>query len=83
MKIIAYTLPGCSACQTLKKLFHRAAVEYTETTIHKDISAEEFKQDYPNVSVFPYVVIDGERIGGLVEVAKLFVSKGLVSSKKS
>ena len=83
MEIIAYTLPGCSACQTLKKLFQRAEVEYTETTIHKDISLVKFTQDYPNVSVFPYVVIDGERIGGLVEVAKLFVDKGLVSSKKS
>jgi glutaredoxin len=83
MEIIAYTLPGCSSCNVLKELFQRAEVEYTETTIHKDISLEKFTQDYPNVLGFPYVVIDGERIGGLVEVAKLFVGKGLVSSKKS
>ena len=31
---------------------------------------------------FPFVVIDGEQIGGLVEVAKLFLEKNLVSVKK-
>ena len=83
MEITAYTLPGCSSCVTLKELFERAEVEYKEQRVHTDISLEQFRQDYPTVPGFPYVVIDGEPIGGLIEVAKMFVQKGLVSSKRS
>jgi glutaredoxin len=70
MEITAYTSQGCSSCGIVKELFQRASVEYKEITIHKDISLVEFKQTFP-------------KIGGLLEVAKLFVEKGLVSSKKS
>jgi glutaredoxin 3 len=83
MEITAYTSQGCSSCGIVKELFQRASVEYKEITIHKDISLVEFKQTFPEVGGFPFVVIDGEKIGGLLEVAKLFVEKGLVSSKKS
>lgn len=83
MDIIAYTLPGCSSCSTLKELFERASVEYKEVILRKDITAESFQLMFPGVMAFPYVTIDGERIGGLVDVAKLFVEKGLVSSNRS
>jgi glutaredoxin len=83
MDIIAYTLPGCSSCSTLKELFERASVEYKEVILRKDITAESFQLMFPGVMSFPYVTIDGERIGGLVDVAKLFVEKGLVSSNRS
>lgn len=83
MEIIAYTLPGCSSCSTLKELFERAKVEYKEVVIRKDVTAENFQLMFPGVMSFPYVTIDDEKIGGLVEVAKLFVEKGLVSSNRS
>jgi len=35
----------------------------------------------PDAKTYPYVIIDGEPIGGLVETAKLFIEKGLVSSR--
>ena len=37
---------------------------------------------YPNALGYPYVIIDGEELGGLVEVAKYLVKNGYVSSKK-
>lgn len=82
MEITAYTLPGCSSCNILKQLFQRAKVEYKEVVVGTDIQTSTFQIDYPNVDRFPFVVIDGEKIGGLIETAKLFVDKGLVSSKK-
>ena len=82
MIIEAYTLPGCSSCGQLKKLFDRASVEYKEVMLRRDMTVDEFSSYFPGVNSFPFVVIDGEKIGGLVETAKLFVSKGLVSSKK-
>jgi glutaredoxin len=82
MEIKAYTLSNCSSCHILKELFGRADVEYTEVVVRDNITVEDFKLNYPNVSQFPYVVIDDEPVGGLVEVVKLFVQKGLVTSKK-
>lgn len=82
MNITVYTLDGCSQCTYVKELFQRANVEYKELKIRKDLSVVDFKELYPSVSGFPFVIIDEEPIGGLVETAKLFVEKGLVSSRK-
>lgn len=82
MEIQAYTLPGCSSCKHLKKLFDKASVTYTEIMVRRDMTIEEFKSHHPKVSNFPYVVIDGNSIGGLIETVQMFVDKGLVSSKK-
>ena len=80
--ITAYTSPGCSHCTTLKKLFERAKVTYSNVTVGDDISRAAFMQQFPMADGFPYVVIDGKSIGGLVETAKLFLEKGLVERKK-
>lgn len=80
MEIVAYTNPGCSHCTTLKKLFHRAKVEYTEVAIGRDINFELFNAQFPTAKGYPHVVIDGAEVGGLVETAKLFLEKGLVES---
>ena len=82
MNIIAYTLTGCVHCSHLKELFKRADVEYVEMLLRKDITVDEFSTQYPNINSFPFVVIDDKVIGGLVDVVKLFVKEGLVSSSK-
>ncbi len=81
MKIEAYTLSGCNHCTSLKELFRRANVDYTEIIVTKDVTIEQFKEWYPDVVYFPFVVIDGVKVGTLVETVKLFVEKGLVTSK--
>ena len=85
MEIKAYTTRGCKYCVHLKELFDRANVSYDEVVVsdrESDYNMEVFKQQYPQVVGFPFVIIDGEHIGGLVEVAKLFLEKGLVKSKR-
>ena len=82
MEIIAYTTPGCFYCDKLKELFQRAQVDSTIITVGTDVTREEFKESFPDVQSFPHVIIDGETIGGLVETAKLFLQKDLVSSTK-
>ena len=59
----------------------RAGVPYDTTTVGTEITKEEFKELYPKAPGFPYVILDDEPVGGLVETVKLFVEKGLVSSK--
>lgn len=82
MEIVVYTNPGCGHCSTMKQLLRRAAVEYTEVVIDKDISFALFKEKFPFAPGYPLVIIDGKEIGGLVETAKLFLEKGLVQPPK-
>ena len=85
MEIKAYTKVGCKFCGNLIELFERAGVEYTTIVVGEQANqcpTEVFLEKYPEVVGFPFVVIDGEQIGGLVETAKLFLEKNLVSVKK-
>jgi glutaredoxin len=83
MDITIYTTSGCTYCEKIKELMKRANVEATQILVGKDISLPEFKMKYPFASGFPYTIVDEKEIGGLVETVKLFVEKGLVSSKKT
>ena len=85
MQITIYTNEGCIWCTRTKELMARANVEYTEVKwtnleIEKQL---QLKSKYgQQLSGFPVVIIDNELIGGLVETAKLFLKKGLVTSSK-
>jgi len=85
MDIKMYAQVGCKFCSNLEELFERADLEYTKIVVGQQSNQcpmDLFKEKYPEVIGFPFVVIDGEQIGGLVETAKLFLDKGLVSSRK-
>ena len=82
MDITIYSIPGCSHCRKMKELMQRAEVPYTQIVVGKDMEHDTFKEKYPDATSYPYTIIDGEPIGGLVDAVKLFVDKGLVSSTK-
>ena len=82
MDIKVYSTPGCFYCEQLKELFRRASVDYEEIEVGFKYSQEKFHHDFPNAPGYPWVVIDGEEIGGLTDVAKMFLQKGLVSAPK-
>jgi|TARA_B100001250_G_C19731722_1_gene758827 glutaredoxin len=90
MNITLYTTKGCSSCAHAKKLCNRANVEFTEIEpgAPNQIAKWEFQTQFPDVRGFPFVVIkqEGEediQMIGVVELAKLFLKKGLVSSRKN
>ena len=75
MDIKIYTTPGCFYCEQMKELCKRAEVEYES----EEIENEVLNARYPNAKSYPYVIIDGEEIGGIVEAAKYFLREGLIS----
>lgn len=81
MEIKVYTSPGCFYCTQVKELFKRAELEYEESVIDETNRAE-FRAKYPLAVSFPFVLIDNEPVGGLVETARILVKRGLVSAKK-
>lgn len=83
MEVIIYKTSGCKYCIQIQELMHRANLEYKSIHVGKDITKQQFSELYPSVTGFPYTIIDGNPVGGLVDVVKLFVEKKLVSSKKN
>ena len=80
-----YAKVGCKFCGNLEELFNRARTDYKKILVGEDANQcpmDLFKEKYPEAIGFPFVVIDGEVIGGLVETAKLFLDKGLVTAPK-
>ena len=59
MKATINTLPSCPYCTKAKKLLTFKGIEYEEMS--------GFHPDHPTV---PYIVIDGEVIGGFTELAR-------------
>ena len=84
MEIVAYTTDGCFYCDQLKRLIKRANLKESTKFIKvgRDMSREEFVSQFPDATGYPLVYIDGERIGGLVEVARVFVREKLVSVER-
>jgi len=60
----------------------RANLSYQIIEVLSAEDRQTFRLNNPKVLGFPYVIIDGEPIGGLVETAKFLIQKGLVSAKK-
>ena len=86
MQITIYTNEGCIWCTRTKELMARASVEYTEVNWSKLSIQEqvEVEQKYGDqIRAFPVVLIDDEFVGGLVETAKIFLKKGLVTAPSS
>lgn len=82
MKIQIFTIPGCNYCNHVKELMKRANLEYSSYVVGQDITKETMIKRYPLAKGYPYVIIDGEVIGGLHQTAKFLIDKGVVSSKK-
>ena len=77
---ILYTMDGCKYCVLAKELFERMDIDYDEVKLGRDISKEEVKKIKRQAITryLPQVVYNGENLGGLVEAARYFKSKGMV-----
>ena len=82
MEIKIYTISNCDYCVKIKQVLERANLDYIQTVVGKDITKDEFKELHPSVRGFPFVIINGERVGGLMDTVKYLVEKGLVTSKR-
>lgn len=83
MNIIVYKTNGCGYCVKIDELMERANLEYNSILVGRDITKEEFLNLCPEAKGYPHVIIDGQRIGGLVETVKYLLEKGLISSRKN
>lgn len=68
--VTIYTRPGCHFCQSAKLLLDSKNIHYGELVVGEDLTAEEFKQLHPLVGYVPYVMVDGNPIGGYTQLVE-------------
>jgi len=62
MKIVMYSLDGCGHCDVARSYFIENNVEYTELKVDRDISIDDFLDQFPEQTGFPHIVIDGKMV---------------------
>ena len=63
-KVIIYTKDHCPFCVQAKNLFSAKGATYQEMKIGAELTREEFMEIFPNVRTVPFIIIDGEKVGG-------------------
>tara|TARA_X000001316_G_C922403_1_gene37697 strand:- start:2648 stop:2872 length:225 start_codon:yes stop_codon:yes gene_type:complete len=71
MKVIIYSKPNCPACTKAKALAERKGHEVEYLSFGKNFDAGVMLREFPNARTFPQIIVDGEKIGGYVELEKL------------
>jgi glutaredoxin len=62
--MVIYSKDNCPWCDRAKELMYSKNVEYREIKIGRDITRNEFMEQFPNVRTVPYIIINEEVTGG-------------------
>ena len=84
MKVELYTIPDCIWCTKSEQLLKMANItDYEKYVIgENDVTFDWVRNKFPFASGYPIIVVDNKVIPGIIELAKLFLEKGLIGSKK-
>ena len=77
MHVLLYTYSTCSFCARAKELLERNGIGFDERALDGDRAAGERLAKLFGQTAMPYVMIDGEPIGGLAELERLVAAGGL------
>lgn len=56
-----YTKTNCPACMTLKASLVKAGESFKEVLIGRDITREEFMEQFPTVRTVPYMIDNSDK----------------------
>lgn len=62
--VILYSRDNCSYCVMAKQYMHSKNISYNEMKLGVDLTREEFMSIFPDVKTLPFIIIDGEKVGG-------------------
>jgi glutaredoxin len=65
-----YTLPNCGYCTQTKSLLSLMGEKYQELVIGRDLTREEFFEQFPNTRTAPYIIHQDHHIGGYNQLVK-------------
>ena len=62
--ITIYSKDNCPWCDRAKELMKTKGEDFDEVKIGRDITREEFLEQFPNVRTVPYIIVNEETKGG-------------------
>ena len=71
MKVEIYSIPNCPYCVKAKNLATNKGHEVIYNMMGEEIQATDVKTLFPTARTFPQIIVDGEKIGGYVELEKM------------
>lgn len=77
MEVLLYTWSSCSFCARARELLDRHGVAWTEQVLDGDRKKADRLARVFGRATMPYVMLDGEPIGGLKELEELAARGGL------
>lgn len=78
MQITIYTKSNCPYCAGAKRLLNSKGLEYTEIKVDANAATQwSFFSEYPEVKQMPFIMIDGQRVGGFAGLQAALTQVGL------
>lgn len=74
--ILMYSRDNCFYCDQAKALFRSKNQSFNEMKIGVDMTREEFNQMFPDVMSVPFIIINGDRIGGYDRLTEWYNGNG-------
>lgn len=68
--IVVYTKLNCPYCVRAKQALAQNNYDYTEMVIEVDITRSEFLNLFPEARTAPYILVNGDPIGGYTELTE-------------
>lgn len=63
-----YTKEDCIKCDEAKQYLKNKNKDFLEYVVGRDITIEEFKQEFPRISILPVVTFNDLRFASLEEI---------------
>ena len=79
MHVLLYTTRSCSFCERARVLLRDHGVEFDERPIDGDRARRDQLARTFGGATMPYVLVDGEPLGGLAELEALAARGGLAA----
>lgn len=70
MKAVVWSKYHCPFCDQAKALLEAKGIQYEEKKIGDGFTKEDLLEAVPNARTVPQIFIDGELVGGFIELKK-------------
>jgi len=69
-EIIIFTKDNCPYCDSAKSFLQQKGLDYVTFKIGEDIERDKFLELYPMARTVPWIMVDGDPIGGYENLTK-------------
>jgi glutaredoxin 3 len=79
MEVVVWSKYHCANCDQAKSLLQSKGIEFEERKLGDGYTKEELLEQIPNAKSLPQIVINGELIGGIINLREYFKKENHVN----